>query len=237
MCGRDGFPLAVYAELLEDVTHVRADRLAADRERLCDQLLRQPLSHEPQDLCLARAQRMLRLFARCTPGAGRLQAGDERTDAGDELAWIERLAHIIVAAKVEAGDLVVALGAGAGNEDDANAAPIALEQAAANVITRHPRQLHIEQDNPRLLTPRCCERRLAACHRPASVTRLREHRLHERSKRRIVLDDQNAAVASQARLRSVIPADTAALAFGSALHHSRGLSPHWTPNVAVSSLV
>src|SRR5437867_9124256 len=153
MCGRDGLALAVYAELLKDVTQVRADGLATDREPLCDALLRQTLGDETQHLDLAWAQRVFRLFGRCNCGVCRFQTTGERADACDQLAAVKRLAHIIVAAKVEAGNLVVALGAGTGDEDDANAAPITLAQTAANVITRHVWHLQVEQDNPRLFIP------------------------------------------------------------------------------------
>src|SRR5437764_3274261 len=197
MCGRDGLTLAVYAELLEDVAQVRADGLATNRQSLCDPLLRQTLGDEAQHLDLAWTQRVLRFRGRCNCGACRFQATGERADACDQLAEVKRLAHIIVAAKVEAGDLVVAFGAGTGEEDDANATPISLAKAAANVITRHGRHLQVEQDNSRLRLPRGFERSLSACHRTTSVTRFAEDSLRERSERRVVINDQNAAVTSQ----------------------------------------
>src|SRR5437764_4481819 len=231
MSGSDGLALAVDADLLEDVTHGRADRLSADREHLCDAFLRQTLGDEPQHFGLAWAQRMLRLFAHCKCDDCRLQATRERADACDQLAGVKWLAHIIVAPKLEAGDLVVALGADPGNEDDADAAPVALAQAPAYVIPRHLWHLQVEQDNPRLFIPRSCERRLTTCHGATRVTRLGEQRLGQRSKRRVVIDDQNAAIASQGSLRSLFCAIQERAHFGSAPRTSQAWSLYQTPNV------
>src|SRR5919201_2714142 len=198
----DRLPPAVYAQLLEDVAHVRPDRLEADRELLGDLLLRQALSRQRQHLELACGQTVLGLAVASSRRACRRQTAGKGADARDELARIEGLAQVIVAAEFQACDLVVAFGAAARDEDDPDAESVALAQAPADVVARHQWQMDVEQDDPWLLAPRRRERDLAACRRTAEVSGFGQHTLGERGEARVIVHDQDAAVVTHPASRS-----------------------------------
>jgi hypothetical protein len=70
---------------------------------------------------------------RCAPGSRRTPA-QHRLDARQQLARRERLGHVVVGSRFEAGDLV-GLRAARGQDDDRN-------MPRAFLLTQHPRERH-----------------------------------------------------------------------------------------------
>ena len=142
------------------------------------------------------------MHARCGNGArhrGRWR--DRRTclpltqyafHASAQFAEVERLHHVVVGAHFQPGDAVRDVG-GAGDHDDADVEALAQEAGQREAVLA--RQVDVEQDDVGQALLDCLAHRRAAVGLRDLVTVrgqvLGEHFAH----RRVVLDDQDAAVA------------------------------------------
>ena len=112
---RDGLGAVPDVELPENVLDVGSDGLRADEQAVGDLVLVQAVGQQEDDLALARRR------GRASWSAGELVRRGERgkpADARDELARVEGLCQIVVAADEQAGAAIEGLDALAGDEDD-----------------------------------------------------------------------------------------------------------------------
>src|ERR1700694_641878 len=74
-----------------------------------------------------------------------LRTAHHRVNAGDQLVLVEGLGHVVVGAEAEALDLV--LDAGKAGEDQNRRLDLGDAQRAENFVSRHVRQVQVEQDD------------------------------------------------------------------------------------------
>jgi hypothetical protein len=112
-----------------------------------------------------------------------------RTDACHQLAHFERFGHIVVRAKLETDDHVdgVAL---RGEHDDRHARTLGT-QPAADVEPAHAREVHVEDDQVRVLLASEIETLDARCRLDERVVLGARRKAHDFATRLVVLDDEN----------------------------------------------
>jgi hypothetical protein len=118
-----------------------------------------------------------------------LGAADDGVDAGDQLAAVERLGHVVVGAEAQALHLVVRLGH-AGKDQDRRA-DLGHPELLQHVVAVHVRQVQVEQDDVVVVELAEVEALFAEVRRIDVEPLGLEHQLDPLGRRAVVLDQQN----------------------------------------------
>ena len=119
-----------------------------------------------------------------------LGAADDRLDAGDQLAAVERLGQEVVGAEAEALDLVIELDE-TGQDEDRGAHPRGA-QPAQNLVPVDVRQQEVENDDVVIVELADLQAVFAEIGRVADEIFLAQHQLDAGGRRGIVLNQQYA---------------------------------------------
>ena len=138
------------------------------------------------------ARRLLCAHGGAGCGGVRLHPPEHALDACAKLAQVERLGDVVVGTDFESGNAIGNAGR-ACHHDDADIEAFAQEAGEAQTV--FTRQIHVEQHDVRQVALDRLAHRRAAVHArdfvAVSAQVFREHLTH----RRVVLDDEQAAVA------------------------------------------
>lgn len=152
----DSLRPAVHAQLGQDPLDVGPDGLRADDELAGDVELRQAPGEKLEHLTLAcrqRRQPRSAVAGGCAAGRARSRAAvpHRASDPGEQLAFVERLHHVVVCADQEPCNAIVGLGAVARDEDDRDLVGERVAQLTADFVTADAAEVDFQENERRVL--------------------------------------------------------------------------------------
>ena len=139
--------------------------------------------------------------------AGRRGAAEQRLDARQQFADVERLGEVVVGAKLEADDAVHDLAAGAQHQDRRRHAP--LPERAAHVVPVAARQHPVENDEVEGARGRRRKTGVAVADRRHAVAFGLEAVRQRQHEARLVFDQEHASAGGLAIQDTIGPAEAA----------------------------